>query len=180
MSDKLLTFENLESYDQQIKTKISQELARKVNKSVYDIHSHELKDLADDTQHKLTNQVDIDRTTGFRRCLTDNNASGPIQINTNNYDMAYLTLSGAISIQLKDVDFDPSEDSNLYRGSKARHIKIIVKNPSAGITWPSSVVWINENNPPTYTSGSDKVDVIDLFTPDGDIWFANIMQSWSL
>ena len=180
MSDKIVTFENLEAYDQKIKAKMSTELSKKVNTAAYSVHSHALKDIEIDNMHMPTNKVDTDRTAGFRKCLTDNNASGPIQINTNNYDMVYLTLSGAVTIELTNTDFDPSEDANLYRGSKARHIKIIVKNPSAGITWPSSVVWIDEKNPPTYTSGNDKIDVIDLFTPDGDIWFANIMQSWSL
>jgi len=172
--EKLVTFNNLKYYDSKLRTYITNEGTKKspIN------HSHALYELETDPSHTITTQVDIDRTAGFRKCLQKNYAQGIVQINTNIYDMVYLELSEPVTIELLDINFDPAEDLN--RGSKARHIKIIIKNPSAGITWPDNVVWIDENNPPTYTSGNDKVDVVDLFTPDGTVWFANIMKSWTL
>lgn len=178
--DSLITFDNLRYYDQKMKAKVSGQLQEKVDKYDYNSHNHDLSACRADLLHTTSTVVDNARTAGFRKCKTVTSANGTVEIDTNVYDMAYLTLSGTVTITLLDTEFDGARADNFYRGSLARHIKIIIKNPTAGsINWPESVVWINDETP-TYTSGSNKVDVIDLFTPDGEVWFANIMKSWTL
>lgn len=176
MSDSLVTFENLQHYDSKIKTKISELVSDRAPA----IHSHELSRIIQSDEYRTTNLADINRLAGFRMCETKVNVSGPVQLNTNNFDMFYLTLSGAItSMQILDTATDAAIENS--RSTLARHIKIIIKNPSAGITWPSSIVWMN-GTAPSYPSGytDADVDVFDLFTPDGEIWFGHYMQKWTI
>lgn len=184
MSDSLITFDNLQHYDSEIKKHIANELGDKLDKSVYDNHlnsaSHYLSDMIQSDTAKYTTQAEINRLQGFRRCETMENVSGTVQLMTNNFDMFYLVLSGAVTnMQLIDTATDAAVVNN--NSTLARHIKIIVKNPSAGINWPSSVVWMN-GEAPSYTSGytNADVDVFDLFTPDGVTWFGHYMQKWTI
>jgi len=176
MSDNLVTFENLQRYHNQLETKITQELNEKVSASQFRNHTHELANLTVSNDARPTTLADINRLAGFRMCSIDENAMGSIQLNTNNYDMFYLVLAGSVTISILDVPTDASITNN--RSTLARHIKVIIKNPSKGITWPDSVVWMNGIEPGT--SGNNSVDIVDMFTPNGEVWFANTLKSWTL
>lgn len=181
MSDNnLVNFGNLKKYDQLNNYKINKKF-RTLDSGKSNVgHNHSLKDLDEDDEHKTISRSDLNRLAGFRRCDINANASGNVKLNSNKYDMFYLILTGPVTISIindrTDAILDETETNNTY----ARHIKVIIKNPSQGVIWPidePSVVWIN-GELPVPSEGENSVDIVDLFTPDGQIWFGNYMKKW--
>lgn len=184
MSDRnLVTFGNLKHYNDKLKESLEVKFHNKAD----DPHHHDLVELGTDINHMPTTQADINRLAGFRKCYINDNAIGEIPIESTYYDMFYLTLTGSTTLKIKNPNTDPSEDRS--HNTYARHIKIIIKNPSRGIIWSfenlnttseqPQLFWINGTEY-TPTSGANSVDVFDLFTPDGITWFGNFMKSWTL
>ena len=183
MSDRnLVTFGNLKHYND----KLNENLEIRFHGKADDPHHHDLAEMGTDINHLPTKQSDINRLSAFRRCYINDSATGNVPLDSTHYDMFYLQLTGRVTLEIKNENTDPAEEKtdNTY----ARHIKVIIKNPSRGVDWSfignisseqPELLWMNGTEY-TPTTGDNSVDVFDLFTPDGVVWFGNFMKSWTL
>lgn len=156
---KPINMDNLTNYDNKIKEYVNTGLASKANSA----HSHGAVQIGETDEKRFTTTTDINRLKGLRKCLELGEISGSNTVDANSYDTCSATLVGATTFVLN--------------ATGSRGIKFVIKNPSIGITWPSTLKWVG-GAAPTYTI--DGTDIIDLYTVDGGTtWYASILQNFN-
>lgn len=186
-STNLVDFEHLQQYHNALNDDINTKLYGKSDSD----HQHSLIHCRVSNSATHVSVEDYTRLAGYRRCDARANASGTVTLNCTNYSMFYLDLVGETTIILDNpkttVTVNTSGDNiDKYMNmsdyaTKAREIKVILKNPgSKTIHWPSNVVWMDGDPVYSGTGNDNKVDVADLFTADGSIWFAHLLKNFSV
>jgi hypothetical protein len=176
MSNNLVDFEHLQQYTSLVKKEISNAVNQKTDVG----HSHVVNSITFTPNKRTTTDWDINRLASYRNCDIKERVSGDCHLDSDTYDMFYITLTGSVNLI---IDHHPLDTEEVDKKLTAREIKIIIQTNGENVSWdwpsnPSNarrrILWMNGETP-TYTSG---VDVIDLFTVDGDDWFAYIMKNF--
>ena len=176
MSNNLVDFEHLQQYDSKIKAEISNAVSGKTDVG----HSHVVDKITFKDSATVTTKWDINRLASYRNCDVKTRIAGDCHLDSDKYDMFYLTLTGAVNLI---IDHNPLDTEDPESKLSAREIKVIIQTNGEEVTWnwPNTaanarrrIIWMN-GDAPTYTSG---VDVVDLFTVDGNDWFAYIMKNF--
>ena len=158
MSDNYsIGFNELSEYDAELKKYIANGLSTKANSA----HSHTAIQIGTNDENRFTNTADINRLKNVNKSISLGSISGTHTIDVNSYNCCTATLTGATVFNLNATD--------------CRGIKFVITNGAAGITWNSTIKWV-EGDTPTYSSGTD---IIDLVTVDGgSTWYASILQNF--